>query len=834
MSKTIRLGLGLAVIVLSIYACNLSNSPNAASTNTNGLLVEAGSTLNLTKTVTNGATVFNTVGQAINYSYVVTNNGTAALTGPVTVTDNKTAVTCPAVNTVGNNNDALDPSESITCAAAYAITQADLNAGSVTNSASASAGGVTSNIANAAVNMTANKVLTITTSANPATFSQAGQTITFTYVVKNTGANPLGPAQFVVRDERIPDLINCDIAAKTLASNETLTCNGSYVTTQNDLTAGSVVSRATASGGGAMTIETATVTVASSAPGGSSSGFTRGSTISHKVKAGEWMLQIARCYGADFNAVWKANPGILDPDVIEPDETLTIPNLGSNGTIYGPPCVVPYTAVSGDTWASIAQKYNADVAVLMEANKTVALGNGAVLKIPINSAGGNATQPPPTNGATRIVFPNGASSVTISGTVTAPNTLRYLLTASAGQTLTIQGNATANEVAFGITSPVNAVLKQRDTVLNWTGPITANGDHVIEVASVSGTSSKPFTMEVNLAATVVSPVERVADINAGAGDSSPSYLWLFNNALYFRADGNNGLGAELWKYDIATNKTSLVADVNLGAGGSEPAFLKDFNGALYFRANGNDGGGTELWRFNGSAVGRLTDINSGAADSNPSHMAVFNNNLYFSANGNDGAGIELWKTDGNTANRVADIYSGTGDSNPAYLTVFNNALYFSALSNDGAGVELYKYDGTTTTRVSDINVGVGNSNPAYLTMFNNALYFSANGNDGAGVELYKYDGTATTRVADINAGAGDSIPSYLTVFNNALYFSASGNDGAGFELWKFDGTTASRAADINKTGDSNPSFLVVYNSQLYFQANGGDGAGKELWKFKGP
>jgi ELWxxDGT repeat protein len=828
MSKLFRLGLGLAAVILSIFACNLSNS---SSDNNNSLVADA-STLSLTKTVVNATTVFNTVGQTIDYSYVVTNIGAAALTGPVVVTDDKTTVSCPDVATIGDNNANLDPQESLTCISSYNITQADLNAGSVVNNASASIGGATSNIASATATMAASKVLSITTTANPTTYSQAGQTITFTYVVKNTGATTLGPAQFVVRDERLTNLINCDAATKVLAANESVTCAGSYIVTQNDLSAGSIISRATASGGGAMTLEPATVTVTSLGAGGPSSGFTRGSTIQHKVVAGEWMLQISRCYGADFNAVWKANPNVIDPDIIQPDLLLTVPNLGSNGTIYGPPCVVPYTAVTGDTWASIAQKFNADVAVLMEANKDVVLGNGVKLKIPINSAG--ATQPAPAPEGTRIVFPAGSSSVTISGSVNAQGSVRYLLNATAGQTLSINVNAPANEVALGITSPIGAVLKQRDTTLTWTGAITSNGDHVIEIAAVSGTNNKAFTMEVSLTTAAASPVERVADINAGAGDSTPSYLAVFNGILYFRADGNDGAGGELWKYDITTKTATRVADINVGSGGSEPAFLTPFHDALYFRANGNDGGGTELWRFNGSAAGRLTDINSGAGDSNPSHLAVYKDNLYFSANGNDGAGTELWRTDGNTASRVVDIYAGTGDSNPAYLTVFNDALYFSALSNDGAGVELWKFDGATVSRVSDINAGVGNSNPAYLAVFNGALYFSANGNDGAGTELWKYDGTNSIRVADINNGAGDSIPSYLTLFNNALYFSANGNDGAGFELWKFDGTNASRVTDINKTGDTNPSYLTLYNNELYFQANGGDGAGKELWKFKGP
>ncbi|MFT3893815.1 MAG: LysM peptidoglycan-binding domain-containing protein [Anaerolineales bacterium] len=833
MSKMIRLGLGLAAIILSIFACNLSN--NAAEQNDPALLAAEASTLNLVKTAVNGTDVFNSVGQVINYTYVVKNNGTAALPGPVTVTDNKTTVACPALNTVGNNNDALDPTESITCTASYTVNQADLNSGMITNNATALAGGVTSNVANAVVNTTASKVLSITTTANPTTYSQANQVITFTYVIKNTGPAALGQAQYVVTDERIGNPFNCDVP-KALAPNDTVTCQAQYTITQNDVTAGAIVSRATASGGGAMTVEPATVTVNSLGAGGQSGDFTPGSTITYKVVKGEWMLQISRCFGADFNAVWKANPSVIDPDFIEPNEVLTLPNIGSNGKIYGPPCVVPYTVVSGDTWESIAAKFNADLAVLKEANKDRSLTAGTELRIPINSAGSTPATPPPSNG-NRITFPAGSTTVTINGTVPAGGSVRYLLAATNGQTLTVNVTAPANEVALGITSPVNAVIKQKDAVLTFNGPITANGDHVIELAAVSGTNSKTFSMVVTLTTTNNPPpsaVERVADINAGAGDSSPSYLAVFNGVLYFRADGNDGAGGELWKYDGTTKTAAKVADISAGAGSSEPAFLTPFKDALYFRANGNDGGGTELWRFNGSAVGRLTDINPIAGDANPSFMAVFNDNLYFSANGNDGGGVELWRTDGNTASRVADIYTGTGNSNPAYLTVFNNALYFSALSNDGFGIELYKFDGTNVTRVTDINPNVGNSAPAHLAVFNGVLYFSANANDGTGTELWKYDGTNASRVADINVGAGDSAPSYLNVFNNALYFSANGNDNAGFELWKFDGTNISRVADINKSGDSNPSYLAVYNNELYFQANGGDGAGKELWKFKGP
>ena len=105
----------------------------------------------------------------------------------MTVADDKATVTCPNVNTVGNNDGFLDPGESITCTASYTITQADLNSGSVTNVATAHAGGTNSNQDTETVTAVQTKTLSLVKSASPSTYSTVGQSISYSYLVTNTG-----------------------------------------------------------------------------------------------------------------------------------------------------------------------------------------------------------------------------------------------------------------------------------------------------------------------------------------------------------------------------------------------------------------------------------------------------------------------------------------------------------------------------------------------------------------------------------------------------------------------------------------------------------------------
>jgi len=121
----------------------------------------------LSLTMTADPSTYSTVDQLISYSYVVENTGNVDLTGPFSVTDEKTSVSCeqPADNT-------LSPGETMNCSASYSITPADLDAGSITNTATVSGTDPNNNVVTDEASLTVNAVSTCQPTVITADFSQ--------------------------------------------------------------------------------------------------------------------------------------------------------------------------------------------------------------------------------------------------------------------------------------------------------------------------------------------------------------------------------------------------------------------------------------------------------------------------------------------------------------------------------------------------------------------------------------------------------------------------------------------------------------------------------------
>ncbi|MFG2698910.1 LPXTG cell wall anchor domain-containing protein [Kitasatospora sp. NPDC048407] len=180
------------------------------------------------------------VGDTVQYTYTVTNTGTAVIHNLTVADDHVASVTC--------NTTTLNPGQSTLCHGSYVITAADAAAGHVVNVAHASGVGpdglsVESPPGEVDVPVVGEARLSIVKQADAAGPFRAGDTVTYTYTVTNTGAVPVHG--ITVSDDRVAAVV-CE--ATTLNPGQGAVCHGSYTITEEDVQAGRVTNTATASG----------------------------------------------------------------------------------------------------------------------------------------------------------------------------------------------------------------------------------------------------------------------------------------------------------------------------------------------------------------------------------------------------------------------------------------------------------------------------------------------------------------------------------------------------------------------------------------------------------
>ena len=205
-------------------------------------------------------------GDTIAYRFTVTNTGAVTLTD-VAVADPKTGpVSCPTPT--------LAPGASVTCTASYTVTQADVDAGSVDNTATATATepdgqqlepalDSTSTPTSAVATLTLDKQAGTPVDVNGNGRVDAGDTIAYRFTVTNTGAVTL--TDVAVTDGKV-GAVDCPVT--TLAPGATTSCTAEYVITQGDVDGGTVDNTASASatapnGDGVRTVPDSTSTLTS-------------------------------------------------------------------------------------------------------------------------------------------------------------------------------------------------------------------------------------------------------------------------------------------------------------------------------------------------------------------------------------------------------------------------------------------------------------------------------------------------------------------------------------------------------------------------------------------
>ncbi|BCW38716.1 hypothetical protein StoSoilB3_02510 [Arthrobacter sp. StoSoilB3] len=195
------------------------------------------------------------VGDIVKYAFTAKNTGNVTLKN-VTITDQLAGLSALSYNWPGTAGELL-PGQTVTATATYAITQSDIDAGHVANSATTtgtppSGPPVTPPPGTTDTPLTPAPAMEFTKSADDSAVhdpSKAGDLITYTFTAKNTGNVTL---KNVVIDDPLAGLSALTYswpgAAGTLLPGETVTATATYAITQADIDAGHVANSATTTG----------------------------------------------------------------------------------------------------------------------------------------------------------------------------------------------------------------------------------------------------------------------------------------------------------------------------------------------------------------------------------------------------------------------------------------------------------------------------------------------------------------------------------------------------------------------------------------------------------
>lgn len=203
----------------------------------------------------------------------------------------------------------------------------------------------------------------------------------------------------------------------------------------------------------------------------------------YPVQPGDTLFSLAKRTGSTVPALVSLNQ-LSNPNQIHVGQLILVPAATDNRG-----STTNYTIRRGDTLYSLARTYNTTVGVLMWLNN---LGNPNQINVGQNlvvPGAGSPGGPAPT----RIKFPAGGTSATVTGTISVGQRACYVFGASAGQTATLQITSPGNVANFDFAPADLAVnggfpfkrLVNEDRTFSQLLPVT--GDYVACVATPSGT-----------------------------------------------------------------------------------------------------------------------------------------------------------------------------------------------------------------------------------------------------------------------------------------------------------------------------------------------------------
>lgn len=221
------------------------NDVTSAPSTTSTPVTAADPGISLVKSVVPVGLTDYVVGQTIDYSFLVSNTGNVPLedatvdevdfTGSGAVSE----IDCPAAIAL------IPVGAQVTCTASYVTTQNDVDAGSITNTATASGTPpgdpeITSEPSTAVVTTTVDAALTLLKSVSPTWITRAGESVEYAFVVTNTGNVTLSDA--IINETAFSGtgpapVASCPAGAASLAPGASVTCTAGYTATQADVDA---------------------------------------------------------------------------------------------------------------------------------------------------------------------------------------------------------------------------------------------------------------------------------------------------------------------------------------------------------------------------------------------------------------------------------------------------------------------------------------------------------------------------------------------------------------------------------------------------------------------
>jgi len=325
----------------------------------------------------------------------------------------------------------------------------------------------------------------------------------------------------------------------------------------------------------------------------------------------------------------------------------------------------------------------------------------------------------------------------------------------------------------------------------------------------------------------------LTDIYPGVESSNPRYFTPFREAVYYQAD--DGVhGAELWR-QVGSLQSSMFADLFPGTGTSSPSNLAVWNNELYFAANGVD----TSWMVQ-TQHRDLCNSFRRSGFNNRVHFAVSDENTWvprrrydcplgfhwattaegyalFTSDWHNSSitGSRLWHSEaGAEVNQRHGIQEYTQvhqwEKSTSLEMLHEEKVYYQQCGwqelswgskeriyfrfSDSEQTGAYKHAAKPDSYRPDIEHQVLSGGQPTLSMFAGIVCIANSDPSSAqitatGNELWKTDGTieGTLRIDDVYAGVQSSDPAYLTGFGSFLYFAATTSTD-GRELWRTRGS----------------------------------------------